>query len=328
MNGHEFVRRLRVIRAKPSRLADGLREPRDIVIGGPLVNRLGLQVGRTLSDRIKWKLRSPRLTHDVTDAFETIEADGVVVIPNFLSSDAVAAVRRELAAIDAAGQYKTIPFGENFAANETLLTDSPECFPALMRSFRDNAFLLNLASAVSRRKMTYSPHVSVFKVFKAEPTKPHTDLDYNQYVHADRHYSFIKAFYYVDDVDAETAPYSYARRSHKVTLARLKYEYAYSIAFAKIRSNGYSRTPSQLTINQRLRELADTYLAEIGCHVEPIVAKANTLIVSNNIGFHRRGPMLGVKPRTTLNIDFKYLESPAQLLHPLLKHLYRSDQRP
>lgn len=190
-------------------------------------------------------------------------------------------------------------------------------------SFRDNRFLQELASATSRRSVTYRPHVELFHVYKPDPTAEHTDLDYNQFIHADRHFPFIKAFFYLVDVDEDTAPYTYVPRSHLLSLERIRYEYLSSLQTAKARVGTYRRTEQQLAQDRHIQRISADFLDRIRAIEKPIVAPANTLIVSNNQGFHRRGEMRGSRARSTVNMDFKYLESHAQWMYPVLKHLYR-----
>ena len=321
----EWLRRLQVARRRPSRIADGLREPRNIVVGGPLANRLGLQVARTLGDHVAWRLRPTRITDRIAHAAAAIERDGIFVQPDFLPYDEFRRVIAELEQSRSSpyrADWKVTPFGENFEARELFVSDFQGKFPGLMASLRDNALLLQLASAVSRRRMTYRPHVSIFEVFKPTPGAQFTDLDYNQFLHADRHYPFIKAFFYVTDVDEDSAPFTYARGSHRIDTHRLRYEYEYSQAYTRVRRQRHTRTHAQLAMDRALVTLAERYVREIGARVEPIVGKANTLIVANNIGFHKRGPMVQGHRRVTVNIDYKYLESPAQLLYPILRYLY------
>lgn len=318
-----------VLRDRPSRIVDVLREPRPIVRGGPLANRLGLQVARVLADHAAWTLRGRREFVDETirAPFEELSREGVLVVRDFLPESDFAEVRKEFDASRSAPEwlerYRRNKFGENFVAEGFYASDYPTSFPALMRSFRDNEFLQKLASAACRRPMTFKPHVELFHVHKPDPDSPHVDLDYNQYIHADRHYPFIKAFYYLADVDADTAPYTYVPRSHQLSFERLRYEYLASVQTAKSRAAHYRRTEEQLAKDREIQRVSAQFLERLHAIERPIVAPANTLIVSNNQGFHRRGEMSGKRARSTVNLDFKYLESHAQWMFPVLKHLYR-----
>jgi hypothetical protein len=39
-----------------------------------------------------------------------------------------------------------------------------------------------------------------------------------------------------------------------------------------------------------------------------ICGEANTLIISNNMGFHRRGEFTSAEPREVFNLNFRYLK--------------------
>jgi hypothetical protein len=316
-----ILKKLDTLRTRPSRIADLLREPRQMVVGGTMANAMGLQLARAVKDRALWHARPSRVTRDTRAAYETLQHDGVVVIPNFLPEDEFRRVSDEYKAsqLDSASRWTS--FGQNVGANEIFISDHLERYPATARAFRDSEFLLDLAAAVSRRSRTYKPHVSFFTVSKPDPTSPHVDLDYNQFAHADRHYAFVKAFFYINDVGEADAPFSYARGTHKLSLARARFEYQYSVRYSRVRAQGYQRTRDDLLANESLRECADRLMSATGCPCHPIVGRANTLIVANNQGFHKRGELRS-GGRATVNIDFKYLESPAQWMYPVLKHLY------
>ena len=318
--------KLRVVRERPSRIADYLREPRDIVVGGAIANALGLQLARIAKDTLAFRLRATEVPERVRVAAAELDREGILVIPNFLPEDAFSAVQRELATslTDHPSDWRHISFGKNFSASNLYATDFPERYPAMCTHVQKNDFLLQLACAVSRRRPTYWPHVDVQRLTKEDWKSPHTDLDYNQYMHSDRHYPFVKAFLYMTDVDAETAPYTFARRTHKMwSVARLRYEYRFSNRFVRARRGRYARTGEQLIADRALRELADEFLSDVDATPEPVVGRANTLIISNNQGFHRRGELRGDRPRMMMFIDYKYLESPAQWMYPILRHLYR-----
>jgi hypothetical protein len=322
MDSGMILRKLETLRARPYRIADVLREPRQMVVGGTVLNAMGLQVARACKDRALWLARRARVTERVRSAYDVIERDGVVVIPNFLPEEQFQAVRDDYESSASDPARTTVPFGDNFACSEVFVSDLLDRFPRTNGALRDNDFLLDLAAAVSRRRRTYKPPVSFFTVYKPNGDEPHVDLDYNQFAHADRHYAFIKAFLYLDDVDEANAPFSYAKGSHKLNAARLRFEYEYSVRYTRVRRKGYDRTPNELFANASLRDCADRLMNATRSPCLPIVGKANTLIVANNQGFHKRGEMRSSRPRATVNIDFKYLESPAQWMYPVLRHLY------
>ena len=321
-----ILRKLSVLRERPSRVVDVLREPRRMTVGPLTANRLGLQLFRVLKDRALWHTRSFELTTpEAREAYETIERDGIVVIPDFLSDADHALVQEEYAASRKDPAEGTTYFGPNFGAKELYTSDHPERYPHTNRLLRDNKLILEVAAAVPRRQQTYRPATHFFTVEKGNPDEAHVDLDGAQFVHPDRHYPFVKAFYYINDVDETNSPYCYAPGSHKIDLRRLVFEYVHSVTWSKGGRDPFHnvRTEEGIEQEKELRDLCEKYLADRGYPCKPIMAKANTLVLSNNCGFHRRGEYIGPRPRQTVQMDYKYFESrPTQWMYPVLKRLY------
>mgnify|MGYP000259344509 FL=1 len=67
----------------------------------------------------------------------------------------------------------------------------------------------------------------------------------------------------------------------------------------------------------------ETILESAGFKPTPMEGKANTLVLANTMGFHRRGEFHNTKPREYAHLDFNYLES----LYSRLKYLFKSDDR-
>lgn len=322
----EVLQKLNAVRRRPSRIADFLREPRDIVVGGRLANRLGLQPVRAAKDEIAWRLRRPHKHPTIAAIANEIDQKGYVVIPDFLPESEfgrVYAEYRRSRTEPYVRNYRRVQFGDNYFMDDLLVTDYPGDYPAMHRLVRDNETLALVASSVSRRQTTYRPHIHVQRIHKPNWSLPHTDLDYNQFPHADRHFRFVKCFFYLEDVTADNAPYSYAPGSHVINWERLRYEYMYSLRYVKVRQSAkYHRSMTQLESDKELCALAEALLARLGTEVRPLTGRANTMIISNNQGFHRRAEFRGRKPRVIAQLDFKFLESRAQWLFPLLGRLY------
>jgi hypothetical protein len=255
-----------------------------------------------------------------------MDRDGVFVCHDFLPPQAFREVRDEIARSLTAplrSRYKRTDYGDNFLDEQLTLTDWPNDFPGACRHLRDNLFLLQLASAVSRRGMSFKPHLVTQYLHKPDSGAPFVDYDDAQCLHTDRHFAFIKAFLYLDDVDQGGAPYTYVPGSHRVTLARLEYEYELSLRIVQARERERRATTmrEKLAVAREIYASCDKLVAKMGLSERPIFGKANTLIVSNNKGLHRRGPMPTAPSRLMMIIDFKYLESLAHDLYPVLRHL-------
>jgi len=124
------------------------------------------------------------------------------------------------------------------------------------------------------------------------------------YEHADVHFPTFKAWLYLSDVRVENGAFAYSPGSHRLTLARLGYEYEASIRIAEARSrpgmteNPYARTRAP-TPEQRAR---------MGIRCQPMEGRANTLVIGNMQGFHRQGDFAPGTVREALMLCFRNAE--------------------
>ncbi len=317
-----FLARLQRISDDPSRIVDYLRAPRKLVRGGPLANRLGLQAARALKEQVAWNLRSADVPEAVRPHLEVLERDGFVVIENFLPESAMAEIDEELAHIEELPEdrFRNVAFGKNYESKMFLVTKRTE-YGAFARHLRDNAFIYDLATSLARRRRTFKPHINLQWVYKPDPTAPYTDFEYNSYLHVDRHFPFMKAFFYLRDVGPDCAPYTFVRGSHKFNWDRLWFEYQLGVRQSAVHANGELNTEDQKNRDRVMEQLARELRERLALEEVPIVGKKNTLIISNNQGLHRRWEMTGPGPRVTANLDYKFFESPAQHLYPILKYI-------
>jgi|HubBroStandDraft_2_1064218.scaffolds.fasta_scaffold74638_1 hypothetical protein len=317
------VRRLKALWKEPSRLVDWLREPPQLVSGGAASNRLGLQVARTLVGEASWRLRGADISDRVRLASEVMERDGVFVMEDFLQPADFRSLVVEYERSRHEPDRQETAMGTNVKMEHYFANYTPERYPNAMRLLRDDAFLIELAAAVLRRKKTYRPHVDFYTVYRPFPEAPYEDLDSTQYPHPDRHFPTVKAFLYLADVNADDGPFSYAKGSHRMSLSRLRFDYEYSVIWTKHRSTrGRARGNAVKSFTPLLANCAETWLKNQGMSCDPIVGRANTLVVSNNRGLHKRGIPKSGHARPMVYMDFGYLNSRAQHFYPVLKHFY------
>ena len=89
-----------------------------------------------------------------------------------------------------------------------------------------------------------------------------------------------------------------------MTVARLGHEYEYSIRQAKF-TRGGSRALPISAVESGMVKISPKHWEAMGLREEPVLTGPNTMVISNNFGFHRRGYF---KPGTLV---FHYLEEPA-----------------
>ena len=123
--------------------------------------------------------------------------------------------------------------------------------------------------------------------------------------HADRFYPCIKMFLYLDDNKIDNGAFEYINKSHQFTLSRLKHEYLYSIFicaksfFLRImKFFGYVLKNDRVTFETTTIEKNFGINSIIACE-----APANSLIICNNMGFHRRGKLNPNTSRSHLRLN-------------------------
>ena len=153
----------------------------------------------------------------------------------------------------------------------------------------------NIGSSIVRHAIdTYrDPQVFVNEIIN--DTAP--DLNSDIYFHADVSYPGVKAFYYLSDTDEKNGAFMYAKGTHKFTWKRLKWEHRKSVEHAKNREQaGNPDTHGDETGRWWHCMTRDEEKRE-GIVGTSMVGKANSLIVFNVMGFHRRGEFTSNKPR-------------------------------
>jgi len=279
------------------------------LIGSVAENRLGLQAFRTLGKHISWKLRSKSVSAEIEPYVDVLERDGVLVIPDFLSAADFNRVRSECEAIKLAASFESFRSVENgsLQAANIDLSEKTEGVSAIKSCLQDNSLIRNIARAVIRREIASKPSVRFSIYRKLCNGAVEIDNDIESILHADLHTPTVKAFYYTDDVDESNGAFVYVKGSHRFSFKRIRHEYRLGLLTARLK-RGDQIYPDMLAVkgpNKRIKisEECMEGLTETHC-----CGKANTLLIANNMGFHRRGEFACGKSRETLLINFRHLE--------------------
>ena len=275
-------------------------------LGGVWENRLGLQVYRTLAKNLSWRMRRRNVAADQVSPCEVLDTDGILVLPDFLSDEEFRAVLAEYrSAMD--GRELEAYHGADNAKLFRLqipVSDAPANFRQTIKSFRENPTLDNLASFVIRRPIRFKPNVFLDKYQAASGVT--IDNDIENILHADLHTPTVKMFFYLNKVDETNGPFVYAKGSHKINLYRLVHEFDLSIRQAKLK--GGSPVPSRLLEKRgdETRNVIRPWLLErMGVQETKFCVEPNTLVIANNMGFHRRGEFTSEIPREALLINYR-----------------------
>ncbi len=269
--------------------------------GGVIANTLGLHVFRTLFLNI-WRMKPKKVRKEISGYVKTLDRDGIVVIPDFFPKEQFEAIKKEFDETYAGWS----PFELNKEDFSKRQNDFPEYFesiaekitsprtPAFSEFFVNNSLITEITSAVVHRKNRLTPYFHFWYLQRRNLENQNAGhLHSAAFPHADVPYPTIKVFLYLNDVDETNAAYIYAKGSHKMTLKRLLFDYKLSVRYAKTKND----------------VVTDEDIAKIGYHPESICGKANTLFISNNMGYHNRGDFKTLEPRLTAQLDFRHLET-------------------
>ncbi len=251
---------------------------RNGVIGSRRLNQWGLHTARvTLAHRIA-AARRRRLTGLVSagdrDAFAR---DGFVVRRDFLPPPEFDALRAQLTAYR--GNLREIAEGDTIMRKLALDPKTLAALPAL-RSVLHSPEWRGLIRYVGSRDA--EPVVWIQSILRHAvdgPPDPQTAL------HADTFHPTVKAWLFLTDIAEDSGPFTYVPGSHRLTEARLAWEYRMSLDAC--------HSPDR-EIRRGSFRIENDALAALGLpQPRSFAVPANTLVVADTFGFHARGPSAG-----------------------------------
>jgi Phytanoyl-CoA dioxygenase (PhyH) len=243
----------------------------DKTVPSRTMNRMGAQVARTVLARVMHNLRAPRVSVDpsVRDHVATLERDGLLVIPNFVSDSVVDELKQQAEEIWQREQSKVKVFQHGPNTLNVIPEDRVALRPAL-DAFYSDARLPHLFEAVEHRPSVFDRRAyrAIERLKQAGPLEaedPETNL------HSDIFFTTHKAWLYLTDVTLECAPFVYVKGSHLLSRKLLSYVYKES----------YQQNAGSRRITQH--ELDDLHLEET-----VLTCPRGTFAMANTFGFHRR----------------------------------------
>jgi hypothetical protein len=243
-----------------------------------LLNRMGIQVARALvahklHDRRRVRLRGAATARQL----RALDEDGIIVIENFLPGERLSRLKEEALRLVRDGTGRVHRHGPTRVIHRSFggLDDGLE----LSRFFEDPV-LLDLFDSGERAFAGLDRRLrAVEEVIQGEGSEkdPETEL------HTDIFFPTHKGWLYLDDVRAENAPLVYVKGSHRMGRERLSYEYGYSCSK-----------------DRRSRRITEDEFERRGLVESVLEVPANTLVVANVCGYHRRQRGVAGKTRTAI----------------------------
>lgn len=250
------------------------------VVGDPTLNTLGLHLARiAAADALFWGRRA------VTGGTSALQREGIVVVPDFLASEEFEQVQSEVRqALARAAEVVPHPKPDGVGFGQRQPFDGGfDRFDghALNRFLHIGEAMPATAAFVAKRLAPFCaseggsrPKPNKFAIQELIHSCDAPDLQ--KVFHRDTFHQALKAWFFIEPATLSDGPFEYVRRSHRMTRARAEWEYRCSVRAAKSNGGGAFR-------------ITEEELAELSLTAEPCPVAANTLVIANIRGFHRRG---------------------------------------
>ena len=244
------------------------------IIGSRFLNTLGLHVGRVRAAHIMTRWRSLFVGWSLpADLKRRYREQGYVAIENFLSPEEFERVREEIVAFN--GELRRMTQGDTQTFQGLLDHATVAGMPATRELLESRRFqeIMRYGGAAHKLPMFFAH--CVCNGVSSGASDPQKDF------HSDTFHPTMKAWLFLDDVDDAMGPFNYVPGSHRATRKRLQWDYENSVS-GKDLQNTYAKRGS-------LRISPDDLKARD--FAEPVAMKvpANTLVMADTHGFHRRG---------------------------------------
>ena len=267
------------------------------IVPSPWANKLGVPVFRTLVADILIKLRRFKNCRPKNDFENQLIKNGIVVIPNFLPDEDFKELKSDFDKnISSSEKVKITRKGSMQVNIRTVDNNDFEKFPSI-KKFAQNKQLIRLISVGEGIRI-----VDQLKKFNLEKTifgDPTKDTDQNVPFHADSHFHSHKVLFYMSDVTEEGGPFIYCKNSHLNNLDRLLFEFKRG-QLKDAHINGWR-------IQQHLdKKFFNNYFSKLKEKEYKVACPANTLVIANVHGFHKRGESIPGVERSLIRIPSRY----------------------
>jgi len=272
-------------------------------IGHPTLNRYGLHPARIALADATTRARRLALGARREASLRKLERDGVVVLPNFLAREQFEQVHAEVSsALDRAERKRSVasagdrgfgakrPFAGGFdrwdgdTLNRYLVIDGAQ--PHTRTAADEVVKLAALAAGVRAP----ASRVQIYQTVHGHDAQ---NTDIQKKLHRDTFHSALKFWLFLEDVEPEHGPFVYVKRSHRMTFARYRWEYARAEMACRGKRGGSFR-------------IEPHELHELGLGPPaPFPVRANTLILADVRGFHRRGDAVAGARRVALYANIR-----------------------
>ncbi|MBM4075500.1 MAG: phytanoyl-CoA dioxygenase family protein [Planctomycetes bacterium] len=256
------------------------------LVNNRVLNRLGLQVARTVAADMIYKMRSTPFHPELSDQIASLRRDGMMMIENFLDQNLFDSIKKECLDVLSRPESLVCRLHGPTHYDIALIRNLPQESVSNTLQFFEDARVLGLLESGEKRMIDPSTaHRAIERVRQGETT---TDGDPETDLHSDIFFYTHKAWLYLTDVRPEDAPLVFVKGSHKLNFEQAKAIYRHSLN---------PITPS--------RRISPDEMTRRGLKEVSLAVKANTLVVANVCGYHRRSKGLPGGERISLHFSVR-----------------------
>ena len=267
------------------------------ILPSPLANKLGVPVLRTILANMIINLRRYKNYRAQSVDERSLIKNGIIVIENFLPCEEFNQLKQEFyLALSKYENKKTVKKGSMHVDIRQIKGDDFNEFPTI-KKFAKNEKLIKLIAAAEGVKV-----VDQFSKLDLETTKfgdPSKDEDLNVPFHADVHFHSHKILFYINDVKLDGGPFIYCKNSHKNKFDRLLFE----LMRGQLKDSHEEKWRIQKHLDKNFFK---KYFQKLKKQEYKVACPANTLVIANVHGFHKRGESNSGVERSLIRIPFRY----------------------
>lgn len=275
------------------------------LLGNPWANRLGLHVFRIIaSDLMCWLRRLPFAALDYS-AYKRFSQEGILVVEDFLEEDDFKLVFHEIySGLENApllepecavgfGQKKFHQQGfdryDGSSLNRFVHIENNSKINRALISKKMNKLTLVLFGLINKKTKYY--------IYELRHGDHQANHDRQKDTHKDTFHHTYKLWYFIEEVTLEAGALEYAQGSHRSTWARLKWEYQMSCQASQDKSH-----PNR----GGAFRISDAELQKINTQpLRKLLVKANSIVIVDTRGFHRRGDAAMNAKRLSIYANFR-----------------------